>query len=84
MKPKHVVWACVPVLGFFAAPFLPFVNGPHLWFGLPSVLVWAVLWTVGTTVALYAVERSADHADDAEHADDADPKTATRAEEAAR
>jgi hypothetical protein len=67
MKPKHVVWACVPVLGFFAAPFLPFVNAPHLWFGLPSVLVWAVLWTVGTTVALYAVERSAHHPyDDAE------------------
>ena len=71
MKPKHVVWAGIPVLGFFAAPFLPFVNGPHLWFGLPSVLVWAVLWTVGTTLALYAVERSADHPYDAAEAEEA-------------
>ncbi len=64
MKPRHYVWAAVPVLGFFATPFLPFVNGPHLWLGLPSVLVWAVLWTVGTTVALWAVECSADHQDE--------------------
>jgi hypothetical protein len=52
-----MLWAAVPVLAFLSTPFLPFVNGPHLWFGIPSVLAWCLLWTVGTTVALAAVDR---------------------------
>jgi hypothetical protein len=31
---------------------LPFVNGPHLWLGVPSVLVWTAIWVIGTVVAL--------------------------------
>ncbi|MFI6983441.1 hypothetical protein ACIBSV_33170 [Embleya sp. NPDC050154] len=64
MRKRHAAWAALPVLAFFATPYLPFVNGPHLWLGLPSVLVWAVLWTVGCTVALFAIERYADHPED--------------------
>ncbi|MHC5258728.1 hypothetical protein ACYSUO_12645 [Streptomyces sp. UC4497] len=57
MRSPHMLWAAVPVLAFLSTPFLPFVNGPHLWFGIPSVLAWCLLWTVGTTVALAAVDR---------------------------
>ncbi|WP_425830010.1 hypothetical protein [Streptomyces fractus] len=57
MRSPHALWAAVPVLAFLSTPFLPFVNGPHLWFGLPSVLVWCLLWTVGTTVSLVLVDR---------------------------
>ena len=35
---------------------LPFANGPHLWFGVPSVLVWTAIWVIGTVVALRIVE----------------------------
>ncbi|MFJ2738312.1 hypothetical protein ACIO3O_01450 [Streptomyces sp. NPDC087440] len=61
----HSLWAAVPVLAFLATPFLPFVSGPHLWLGLPSVLVWCVLWTVGTSAALALVEHLA-HSDEYE------------------
>ncbi|MGY0492023.1 hypothetical protein [Streptomyces sp. WG-D5] len=57
MRSPHALWAAVPVLAFLSTPFLPFVNGPHLWFGIPSVLAWCLLWTVGTTVALALVDR---------------------------
>ncbi|MYW06678.1 hypothetical protein [Streptomyces sp. SID3343] len=77
MRKRHVSWAALPVLAFLATPFLPFVNGPHLWLGLPSVLVWAVVWTIGCTVALYAIEKHADHPEDAE--DDALAETAAQA-----
>ncbi|WP_407548863.1 hypothetical protein QOM21_06970 [Streptomyces sp. Pv4-95] len=63
---RHTAWAALPVAGFLSTPFLPFVNGPHLWFGLPSVLVWTVLWTVGTTAALAAVEHLSPHHDESE------------------
>ncbi|WP_372346051.1 hypothetical protein [Streptomyces sp. KL116D] len=57
MRSPHALWAAVPVLAFLGTPFLPFVNGPHLWFGLPSVLCWCLIWTVGTTAALALVDR---------------------------
>ncbi|MGP3774037.1 hypothetical protein ACTWJ8_24795 [Streptomyces sp. SDT5-1] len=57
MRSPHMLWAAVPVLAFLGTPLLPFVNGPHLWFGIPSVLAWCLLWTVGTTVALAVVDR---------------------------
>lgn len=55
-SPQRLAIAAVPVLGFLSTPFLPFVNGPHLWFGVPSVLVWTAIWVIGTVVALRAVE----------------------------
>lgn len=57
-SPTRLVIAAIPVLGFLATPLLPFVNGPHLWFGVPSTLVWTALCVIGTVVALRFVERS--------------------------
>jgi hypothetical protein len=55
-SPRRLAIAAVPILGFLLTPFLPFVNGPHLWFGVPSVLVWTAIWVIGTVVALRIVE----------------------------
>lgn len=55
-SPRRLAIAAVPIAGFLSTPLLPFVNGPHLWFGIPSVLVWTALWVVGTVVALQVVE----------------------------
>lgn len=55
-SPRRLAIAAVPILGFLITPFLPFVNGPHLWFGVPSVLVWTAICVVGTVVALRIVE----------------------------
>ncbi|WP_433260311.1 hypothetical protein ACQPZF_23795 [Actinosynnema sp. CS-041913] len=46
----------VPVVALLATVSLPFVNGPHLWFGLPSMLVWSVAWVLTVTPALAFVE----------------------------
>ncbi|MFC6061861.1 hypothetical protein [Streptomyces ochraceiscleroticus] len=66
MSQRHLAYLAVPTAGFFATPYLPFVNTDRLWLGLPAVLVWAVLWTVGTTVALALYEARAPHPEDAE------------------
>jgi hypothetical protein len=57
-SPRRLAIAAVPILGFLSTPFLRFVNGPHLWFGVPSVLVWTAIWVIGTVVALRTVEAS--------------------------
>jgi hypothetical protein len=36
---------------------LPEINGPHLWFGLPSLVVWVALWTAAVTPLLLLYER---------------------------
>ncbi|MYW69022.1 hypothetical protein GTY65_33845 [Streptomyces sp. SID8379] len=71
MRSPHALWAAVPVLAFLSTPFLPFVNGPHLWLGIPSVLCWCLIWTAGTTVALAVVDRFGRPAGDEEHAEHA-------------
>ncbi|MEU6663343.1 hypothetical protein [Streptomyces sp. NPDC046821] len=80
MRSPHVLWAVVPVVAFLSTPFLPFVNGPHLWFGIPSVLAWCLMWTAGTTASLALVEHFAHHTDDE---DEDDHETLTAYEEAA-
>nr|BFD87459.1 hypothetical protein StreXyl84_68600 [Streptomyces sp. Xyl84] len=70
MRKPHALWAVVPVVAFLSTPFLPFVNGPHLWFGLPSVLVWCLLWTAGTTASLALVEHFAHPAGEGDEDDD--------------
>lgn len=64
MRKRHLIWALVPVMAFCATPLLPFVNGPYLWLGLPSVVVWCVAWTIGTTAGLALVERFAQSPED--------------------
>ncbi|MFF0463415.1 hypothetical protein [Streptomyces mexicanus] len=58
--------AAVPAVAFFATPFLPFADTTRLWFGLPAVLVWGVVWTLGTTAALAVTERLGTHRDEQE------------------
>jgi hypothetical protein len=57
LMPLALVVLAVPVVALLAAVWLPFVNGPHLWFGMPSLLVWSVLWVLALTPALAFVER---------------------------
>ena len=57
-SPRRLAIAAIPVVGFLATPLLPFVNGPHLWLGVPSVLVWTAVCVVATVVALRVVEAS--------------------------
>lgn len=57
-SPGRLATAAVPVLGFLLTPVLPFVNGAHLWFGMPSVLVWTALCVLATVGALRLVEAS--------------------------
>ncbi|MBC9944708.1 hypothetical protein ICL81_09330 [Leucobacter sp. cx-328] len=54
--PGRLAIVCVPALGFFVIPFLPFAQEPTLWFGLPAVLVWAALMVILSVVALQIVD----------------------------
>jgi protein-S-isoprenylcysteine O-methyltransferase Ste14 len=59
-----VVAVLVTVVALLSTVFLPFVNRPTLWFGLPSVMVWTVLWVLALSAALAWVEFGRRHADD--------------------
>lgn len=58
----HVLWwslCLVPVLAAFVLHWLPAINGPHLWFGLPSVLLWTCLpGSALVSVVLLVIERT--------------------------
>lgn len=58
LSPVRLAIAAVPIIGFLLTPFLSHIDGDHLWFGLPSVLVWSAICTVGTVVALRVTEAS--------------------------
>ncbi|WP_406456132.1 hypothetical protein OG782_29680 [Streptomyces sp. NBC_00876] len=46
----------VPVAALLSTVWLPFVNTPHVWLGMPSILTWSVGWVVALTPALGYVE----------------------------
>ncbi|MFI1380220.1 hypothetical protein [Embleya sp. NPDC020886] len=46
----------VPIAALLSTVWLPFVNGPHVWLGMPSILTWSVGWVVALTPALAYVE----------------------------
>ncbi|WP_017556078.1 hypothetical protein [Nocardiopsis baichengensis] len=50
----------VPAAALMATPVLPFLRTGGLWFGLPPMLVWVVLWCLAVTPVLLFVERGAD------------------------
>jgi hypothetical protein len=54
----------IPVVALLVTVFLPFVNRPVLWLGLPSVMVWTVVWVLALSAALGWVEFTGRHADD--------------------
>lgn len=54
--PGRFAIVCIPALGFFVIPFLPFATTPTLWFGIPAVLVWSALMVLCSVIALQIVE----------------------------
>ncbi|GAB2513936.1 hypothetical protein [Nocardia heshunensis] len=47
----------LPAAALLSAIWLPFVNTPHLWFGLPALFVWLSAWVLLITPALLLAER---------------------------
>lgn len=46
----------VPIAALLATVWLPFVNAPHIWLGMPSMMTWSVAWVILLTPALGYVE----------------------------
>ena len=63
MRARAVV-VLIPVVALLVTVFLPFVNRPVLWLGLPSVMVWTGGWVLVLSAALGWVEFGGRHADD--------------------
>ncbi|HYH29392.1 MAG TPA: hypothetical protein VD903_03315 [Pseudonocardia sp.] len=62
-RPTRPLWPYpvppgVIVAALLSTVWLPFVNTATLWFGLPSVGVWTVLWVLAITPALALLEFS--------------------------
>jgi Na+/proline symporter len=53
---RNLIPLYVVVVALVATVWLPFVNTPTLWFGLPAVMVWTAVWVVGVTLSLALVE----------------------------
>jgi hypothetical protein len=56
-RPQFVLLTII-VVALLATVWLPFVNAPHLWLGLPSVMVWSGVWVLAITPALAWLEFS--------------------------
>lgn len=59
--PKQYLPPALPVMALIVMPFLPFVNAPGLWLGLPRLMVWTVLWSLSWGPALAWSQRLMDH-----------------------
>ena len=64
----YVVVLVIIVVALMSTVFLPFVNASTLWFGLPSVAVWSIVWVLAIVPTLAALEFSGryDEADEQE------------------
>ncbi|MDI2128451.1 hypothetical protein [Yinghuangia seranimata] len=51
-----ILLLAVPVVALLSTVWLPFVNEPKIWLGMPSVLTWTAGWVVLLTPALANVE----------------------------
>jgi hypothetical protein len=49
----------IPYVLLLLGLFWPAINGPNLWFGFPSLVVWVCLCTVVCTLVLLTYERMA-------------------------
>ena len=58
--PKQYLPPALPVTALIVMPFVPFVNAPGLWFGLPRLMVWTVLWSLSWVPALVWSQRLID------------------------
>jgi hypothetical protein len=59
-----LIMLTVVVVALVSTVWLPFVNTPTLWLGLPSVMVWTAIWVVGITLVLALIEFGRDDEDD--------------------
>jgi hypothetical protein len=59
----YLVPLVVVVLALLSTVWLPFVNTATLWFGLPSVGVWSVVWVLAIVPALAVLEFSGRYAE---------------------
>ena len=54
----YVVALAIIVGALMSTVFLPFVNTSTLWFGLPSIAVWTIVWVLAIVPTLAALEFS--------------------------
>ncbi len=67
MKPFHWVGIAIPMILIFVVSWIPQINGPHLWFGFPSLFVWFCLISgPGVSLILWWFESKRTDADDLE------------------
>ncbi len=75
-----VLWAVAlvtPVFCVFVLQWLPALNGPHLWLGLPTILWWTTIpGSALVTVVLLLIEQTRT---DNEEQDDLDEEAAVQA-----
>ncbi len=78
----HALWwvaLATPLVCAFGLQWLPALNGPHLWLGLPAILWWTTIpGSALVTVVLLLVEKT--RTDDAEQ-DELDAQAGREAEE---
>ena len=61
MKKRYWIVIAIDMLLVYAVTWVPQINGPHLWFGLPSLFVWFCLTSsVTVTGSLLYFERTRD------------------------
>ncbi|GAA3702363.1 hypothetical protein GCM10023081_43470 [Arthrobacter ginkgonis] len=54
--PGRLALAALPIIGFFATPWLPFAREATLWFGFPAVMVWFGLMVLLTVAVLQVID----------------------------
>ena len=58
MKLRLWMAGLVPFILIYAVTWLPSINGPHLWFGMPSLFVWMTgVSTIAVPLTLMYFER---------------------------
>lgn len=56
---KYWLIGSIPFIGVFLLTWLPFINGPHVWFGMPAIFVWLTFFsTIPVTAVLIYFERT--------------------------
>lgn len=79
-RPSWALLVAVPFVCAFVLQWLPAINGPHLWFGVPSILWWTTLpGSVLVSLVLLYIELTRD---DDEEQDELDRLAVPHDEEA--
>jgi membrane protein required for beta-lactamase induction len=53
----RIALGAIPFLMTAIGLYLPAINGPNLWFGFPSLIVWICLCVIACTLVLMTYER---------------------------